>query len=181
MIPVKFFSSSGLTLSRLTPLISANFLHGGWFHIGANMLFLFIFGDNVEDSMGHFRYFFFYLLIGALSALAQAYSNPASAVPSLGASGAISGILGAYIMLFPRAKVYSLIFLFLFITVIEVPAYLFIGLWFLLQLASGISSITGTAQAGGIAYFAHIGGFLAGFILIIFFQKHKKVELVKYF
>ena len=180
LIPSRFLSSSGITLNRLTPLFSSMFLHAGLLHIGGNMLFLFIFGDNVEDSMGHFRYLFFYILVGLLSNLAHVYANPLSQVPSLGASGAISGVLGAYIFLYPRAKVSTLIFLIFFFWVLEVPAWFFLGLWFLLQIASGMNTAAGNSS-GGVAWWAHIGGFVSGFILVLFLRKRRRDTSLKYF
>lgn len=179
LTPSLFLGSNLLTASRLTPLFTSMFLHGGLLHIGGNMLFLFIFGDNVEDSMGHFRYLFFYILVGLLSNLAHIYANPLSSVPSLGASGAISGVLGAYIFLFPKAKVSTLIFLLFFFWSLEVPAWIFLGLWFMLQVVNSTSAAGN--NAGGIAYWAHIGGFVSGFILILFFRRKRKEDFLKYF
>lgn len=180
IVPSKFLSSNALSVDRLTPLFTSMFLHAGLLHIGGNMLFLFIFGDNVEDSMGHFRYFFFYILVGLLSNLAHIYTNPASSIPSLGASGAIAGVLGAYFLLYPRARVATLIFLLFFFQVIEVPAWFFLGLWFLLQIISSTAS-AGNASGGGVAWWAHIGGFASGMILILFFRKKQKEDFLKYF
>ena len=144
------------------------FLHGGWLHLGGNMLYLWIFGDNIEDRLGHFRYLIFYLLCGIIATLAHAVFNPASRMPSIGASGAIAGVLGAYLLLFPRARVTTLIPIFFFITVREIPAIIVLGLWFVLQLFVGVASlgVADTQQTGGVAYFAHIGGFVAGMALI---------------
>ena len=148
-----------------TPLTSM-FLHGGWFHLIGNMWFLWVFGNNVEDSMGRARYFFFYILSGLAAAAAQTFANPASPVPMVGASGAISGVMGAYIVLYPRVRVHMLVFLFIFITRIVVPAYLMLGYWFLIQLVGGGLS----GEEGGVAFWAHAGGFLAGALLIQFFR-----------
>jgi len=142
-------------------LLTSMFMHGGWAHIGGNMLFLFIFGDNVEKAFGHVRYLAFYLVCGLAASLAQAYSAPDSILPSLGASGAIAGVLAAYLVLFPTNRVRVLIGYF----VTSVPAIAMIGLWALIQFANGFGSTTVDAQAGGVAYFAHIGGFICGFIL----------------
>lgn len=179
VIPSRFLATDSLTISRLTPLFTSMFLHAGLLHIAGNMLFLFIFGDNVEDSMGHFRYFIFYILAGVLAGLAHIYTNSASAIPSLGASGAISGVLGAYILLFPAARVATLIFLLFFFYVIEIPAWIFLGLWFLLQVVSGASTVG--QNGAGVAFWAHIGGFVAGFILVLFFRKKRKDDFLKYF
>ncbi len=145
------------------------FLHGGFAHIGGNMLFLWIFGDNVEDRLGHVRFGVFYLACGLIANYAQALASPGLAVPTVGASGAIAGVLGAYLFLFPRARVLTLVFLGFFIDFIEVPALVYLPLWFLLQFVSGVASLGArtATQAGGIAFFAHIGGFLAGPLLLL--------------
>lgn len=161
-------------------LITSMFMHGGLAHILGNMLFLFIFGDNIEDAMGHTRYFFFYVLCGVLSGLAFVFSaylfEENLFIPSLGASGAISAVLGGYIVLFPRKRVY--IWVFFFFT-IAVPAFLAVGLWFVFQVVDSLGALGRTDQAGGgIAYAAHIGGFIAGLILIKMFVK-RKAALIK--
>ena len=143
-------------------LFSSMFMHGGWAHLGGNMLFLFVFGDNVERALGHLKYLAFYLVCGVIAAYAQIFSGPESVIPSLGASGAISGALAAYLVFFPQNRVRVLVG-FRFMT--EVPALLMIGLWALLQFVSGIGSIAVTDQTGGVAYWAHIGGFVAGLVL----------------
>jgi membrane associated rhomboid family serine protease len=151
--------------SWFTPLTSM-FLHGGWFHLIGNMWFLWVFGNNVEDSMGHFRYLFFYVLCGLAAAASQTLVNPSSAIPMVGASGAISGVMGAYVVLYPRVRVHMLVILGIFITRIVVPAYLMLGYWFLLQLVGG-----GLASGeGGVAFWAHAGGFVAGAVLISVFR-----------
>jgi membrane associated rhomboid family serine protease len=149
----------------ITPL-SSMFLHGGWFHLIGNMWFLWVFGNNVEDSMGHIRYLAFYILCGLAAAATQTYMNPSSPIPMVGASGAISGVMGAYIILYPRVRVHMLVILFVFITRIVVPAYVMLGYWFLIQLLGGGLS----AEQGGVAFWAHAGGFIAGAILIHFFR-----------
>jgi len=150
-------------------LITAMFLHAGWLHIGGNMLFLYIFGDNVEDRMGHLRYLIFYLLTGVLASLAHVFItamvavDPSSLlVPSLGASGAISGVLGGYLVLHPKRRVTVILFRFL----TDVPAYVAVGIWFAFQLISGLGVLGGGSQQGGIAYAAHVGGFVAGVALV---------------
>jgi len=148
-----------------TPL-SSMFLHGGWFHLIGNMWFLWLFGNNVEDSMGRFRYALFYVLCGLAAAAAQTVMGPSSVVPMVGASGAISGVMGAYVILYPFVRVHMLVVLVVFITRIAVPAYLMLGYWFLLQLLGGSAA----AGEGGVAFWAHVGGFLAGAILIFFFK-----------
>ncbi len=145
-------------------LLTAMFVHGGLLHLGGNMLFLWIFGDNVEDSMGHVKFVVFYLLTGLLASASHVLAAPNSTLPMIGASGAIAGVLGAYFVLYPRANVKTLIFLFVFVTIIQVPAVFFLGLWFLFQLLS-------SGSGGGIAWYAHIGGFLAGAFLIRFFAR----------
>src|SRR5213593_3758219 len=143
-------------------LFSSMFMHGGWLHLGGNMLFLFIFGDNVERLYGWLKYAVFYLICGLVAAYAQILSNPESVIPSLGASGAISGVLAAYLVNFPNNRVRVLVGL-RYVT--QVPALVMIGLWALLQFVSGIGSIAVTDQTGGVAYWAHIGGFIAGIVL----------------
>jgi len=150
-------------------LLTSMFMHGGWAHILGNMLFLWIFGDNVEDRLGHLRYLIFYLVCGVLASLAHVFTTVAFSsdpsgllVPSLGASGAISGVLGGYILLFPRNRVNVILFRFL----TTVPAYVALGLWFLFQFVSGIGLLGGGSQEGGVAYAAHVGGFVAGLVLI---------------
>ena len=150
-------------------LLFSMFMHGGWAHILGNMLFLWIFGDNVEDRIGHLRYLVFYLVCGVLASLAHVFmtaafsSDPSGLlVPSLGASGAISGVLGGYILLFPRNRVHVILFRFL----TTVPAYVALGLWFLFQFVSGIGLLGGGSQEGGVAYAAHVGGFVAGLVLV---------------
>src|SRR3954468_4923877 len=151
--------------SWYTPL-SSMFLHGGWFHLIGNMWFLWVFGNNVEDSMGHLRFLAFYLLCGLAAAASQTYMNPSSPIPMVGASGAISGVMGAYIVLYPRVRVHMLVILGFFITRIVVPAYLMLGYWFVIQLVGG--SLSG--EQGGVAFWAHAGGFIAGAILIHLFR-----------
>ena len=149
-------------------LFSSMFMHGGWMHIIGNMWFLWVFGDNVEDSMGSVRFVCFYLLCGLAAAAAQIATNPASTVPMVGASGAIGGVMGAYAFLFPRTKVHTLIFLGFFVTTFAVPAVYMLGYWFIIQLVQGGMSIGSTG--GGTAFWAHIGGFAAGIILINLFR-----------
>lgn len=141
-------------------LLTAMFIHGGLLHLVGNMLFLWIFGDNVEDVLGHFRYIIFYLVSGAVAGLAHVAAEPSSIMPMIGASGAIAGVLGAYFLLFPRAQVLTLVFLIFFVTVVRIPAVIFLGFWFLLQILS-------SGFGGGIAWYAHIGGFVAGAVMIL--------------
>src|SRR5579883_2187721 len=147
-------------------LITSMFMHAGWLHIGGNMLFLYIFGDNVEDRMGHLPYLAFYLFCGLVAAAAQIAVDPNSTIPSLGASGAIAGVLASYLVLFPMAGVRTIIFIFIFFTIVTLPAFILIGLWFLLQFFDGIAALSTVQQGmGGVAYFAHVGGFVAGLII----------------
>jgi membrane associated rhomboid family serine protease len=146
-------------------LLAHQFLHGGWFHIGANMLYLWIFGNNVEDRLGRPAYLLFYLGGGIVAALAQVAIDPASDIPLVGASGAIAAVLGAYVVMFPRARVLSIVFVVVFFQLIEVPAVLVLGLWFVLQVIDGLASMGVTDIVGGVAIFAHIGGFVAGMLV----------------
>ncbi len=152
--------------SSWVPVLTSMFLHGGWAHVGGNLLYLWIFGDNVEDRMGHGRYLFFYLACGTCAALAQTLANPGSTMPMVGASGAIAGVLGAYLLYYPHARVVTLVPIFFFIQLIEIPALFFLLLWFAMQLVNGAASLTReTAATGGVAWWAHLGGFAAGIVL----------------
>ena len=148
-------------------LFSSMFLHGGLWHLAGNMWSLWIFGDNVEDRLGHLRYLGFYVLCGVVAAVAHFWSDPTSAIPTIGASGAIAGIMGAYFVLYPRSRVLTLVFLIFYIDIIEVPAVVFLGFWFLMQLVSGVGALAATTQtSGGIAFWAHVAGFAVGAALI---------------
>lgn len=162
-VPARFLANPG---ADFITIFSSMFMHAGWLHIIGNMLYLFIFGDNVEDRFGHFRFLIFYLLCGVAATFAQLAFNTDSIIPSLGASGAIAGVLGAYIFMFPLARVTVLMGFF----IIPLPALVVIGFWIVLQIFSGIGSISDASQTGGIAYFAHIGGFFIGLILAPFFR-----------
>jgi membrane associated rhomboid family serine protease len=167
VIPFRFVHVFPRHPAELLTPISAMFLHGGWMHLLGNMLYLYIFGDNVEGTLGRRRYLLFYLACGALSFLAQVAFQSNSMVPNIGASGAIAGVLGAYFLLFPKARILTLVPLFFFFPVVEIPAFFFLGIWFLLQFMSGAATIGRTsALTGGVAWWAHIGGFLAGMILL---------------
>ncbi len=161
----------------LTPVTSM-FLHGGWFHILGNMWFLWIFGNNVEDSMGHGRFVVFYLLCGLAAAFAQVISSPASPVPMVGASGAIGGVMGAYVVLYPRVHVTLLIVLGFYVTTVVVPASFMLGYWFLIQLVGGAFA---PAEGGGVAFWAHVGGFAAGAALVFLFRNPKLVARHPYY
>ena len=153
--------------SEWLTIFTAMFMHGGWAHLLGNMLYLWIFGDNIEDRLGHGRFLLFYLLSGVAATFAQVAIDPNSTIPNLGASGAIAGVLGGYLLLYPRSQVTTLVFRF----VTRVPAVLVLGFWFVYQFFSGVFSLSTMAvSSGGVAFFAHIGGFVAGFLLIIPFQ-----------
>ena len=166
-VPNTFFNSI-LSIEAYIPIITSMFLHGGLAHIGGNMLYLWIFGDNVEDSMGKTRFIIFYFLCGGIAAISQGLVDPTSNIPMVGASGAIAGVLGAYLILYPRANVKCLIFIIIIIQMIRVPAFIVLGFWIFGQFFSAPFSLD---SEGGTAYFAHIGGFVAGMILIPFFKK----------
>jgi membrane associated rhomboid family serine protease len=173
-IPAVIFGHAQLpselsALPAFGTLISSMFLHGSWMHLIGNMLYLWIFGNNIEDVMGHMKYIVFYMMCGVLAALSHALIDPQSNIPMIGASGAISGILGAYLLLYPHARVLVLIPLGFFSRLMYVPAGVVLGLWFLMQLLSGGMSLG--HQGGGVAFFAHIGGFLVGMVLIGIFKK----------
>src|SRR5690606_33660823 len=154
--------------------LTSMFMHGSWLHIISNMWFLWIFGNNVEDAMGHVRFLVFYLLCGLAAAGLQVLSDPDSIVPMVGASGAIGGVMGAYILLYPRVHVHMLVFLGFFVTTLAVPAVVMLGYWFLLQLLSGFASVGG--QGGGVAFWAHVGGFVAGAILVLVFRDRRLLD-----
>jgi membrane associated rhomboid family serine protease len=162
-IPQRFLADPA---AGLLTIFASMFMHAGWVHLGGNMLYLWIFGDNIEDRFGHLKFLVFYVLCGIVATFAQLAFNPGSQVPNVGASGAIAGVLGAYILLFPGSRVKVLMGR----GVVAVPALVVIGLWILLQFVSGIGSISSTADTGGVAYMAHIGGFAAGFALSFLFR-----------
>jgi len=165
-IPSRFLANPG---GDFLTIFTSMFMHAGWLHIGGNMLYLWIFGDNVEDRFGHLHYLGFYLLCGIAATFAQLAFSMGSGIPNLGASGAIAGVLGAYIVLFPRRNVRVMVGS----GVSQMPALIVIGLWFVLQLFSGIGSIAETADTGGVAYMAHIGGFVAGVVLAFILRGNK--------
>ncbi len=145
-----------------TSVVASMFLHGGWLHFLGNMLYLWIFGDNVEDRLGHGGYLLFYLGCGAAAALGQVATQPYSIVPMVGASGAIAGVMGAYFVLFPHSRVLTAVFIFFFLDLIEIPAIFFLGIWFLMQFFSGFGSLGSNAAEGGVAFWAHVVGFIVG-------------------
>ena len=161
---------------RAPTLVSSMFLHGSWPHVIGNMWYLWIFGDNIEDRMGHARFLVFYLLCGILAALAHVAMRPGSVVPTIGASGAIAGVMGAYFVLFPHSRVLTLVPLIVFVEIVELPALLLLGFWFAMQIFSaGIGAITETGDSGGIAFVAHVAGFAAGAAGVVVFRK-KRVD-----
>lgn len=171
LIPARFFQDPS---ARLVDIFTSMFLHGSWGHVLGNVWFLYIFGDNVEDNMGHVRYFFYYLLMGLGAAAAQLAASPSSNLPMVGASGAIAGVLGGYFVLYPRARVLTLLFVIFFIRVVELPAFFFLGFWFLIQAMNGVGSLTAApirGEMGGVAWWAHAGGFAAGFAGIQIFRR----------
>jgi membrane associated rhomboid family serine protease len=155
-------------------VLTSMFMHGGWMHLIGNMWFLWVFGNNVEDSTGRGRFLAFYLLCGALAAATQIVSNPGSPIPMVGASGAISGVMGAYIVLYPKVRVHMLIFLGIFITTIRVPAYMMLGYWFLLQVLGTLPMLA--SEGGGVAFLAHAGGFVAGMLLVLLFRDQRLIQ-----
>lgn len=171
LIPARFLSDPDTTW---TTFFSSMFLHGGWFHIINNMWVLLIFGDNVEAGMGKIRYLIFYLLSGVAAGLLQSYILPSSMVPMIGASGAVAGVLGAYLILFPRSRIASLVPILFIFTIVEIPAMLFLIFWFVSQLYSGLGAIQGGGESG-IAWWAHIGGFIFGILVVSFFAVKRRM------
>jgi rhomboid family protein len=161
------FARHGITFGQaIVPMFTSMFLHGGWMHLLGNMLFLWVFGGSVEEALGHFQYLIFYFVCGVGSAAVHTVFNWGSKVPTIGASGAISGIMGAFIVLFPRSRVTTLIPLLLLFFTVRIPAYLMLGYWFFLQFFSGIASL-GMGDQGGVAWWAHVGGFILGALLVV--------------
>ena len=150
-------------------LLTSMFLHGGLFHVASNLLSLWIFGDNVEDRFGHGRFLVFYLLAGIAAALAQVWANPDSTIPLVGASGAISGVMGAYLVMYPQSRIHVLVFFIFYIDVIEVPAAVFLVIWFLLQILGGVGRVA--SESGGVAFWAHVGGFATGAAAALLFRR----------
>lgn len=190
VIPAKYFYEGMLLTNgkvvyfsdynRIIPLFSSIFLHGGWLHLFGNMLYLWIFGDNVEDRMGHFRYLIFYILCGLFASLTHIVMNSDSTIPTIGASGAIAGVLGAYMFLYPYAKVVVLIPIFIFFEAIQLPALFVLGLWFVMQLFQGTLALSVESSAtGGVAWWAHIGGFIFGAVAVHFFKKKSRKPLTR--
>ncbi|MEN3027027.1 MAG: rhomboid family intramembrane serine protease [Chlorobiota bacterium] len=167
--PVAFFQTPLLSWERWQPVLTSMFLHGGFMHIIGNMWYLWLFGDNVEDALGHGRFLLFYILCGIGAAVAHALTNPNSSIPTVGASGAISGVMGAYVLLFPHSRIITLVPLFITWFSLAIPAYVFLGVWALLQVYNGI--LLSAENMGGVAWWAHAGGFLAGMLLGPLFRR----------
>lgn len=178
--PIRIVTDWTNPLTLIT-LITATYLHGGWAHLIGNMIYLGIFGNNVEDRMGHVRFFIFYTLCGVLSGLAQVLAMPTSRIPAIGASGAIAGVLGAYLLLFPRARIRTLIPLIFIYTTVYLPAVVVLGGWFLVQFFNGLASINVDVQTGGVAWWAHIGGFIVGMLLMPLFRQKQPPAPSPYF
>ena len=185
IVPAKYFHLINIGsfnyLQRFYPFITSQFLHGGWLHLIGNVWFLWIFGNNVEYHFGRVKFLIFYLTCGILAGITHVYSNPASYIPTIGASGALAGVMGAYIMLYPRAKILTLIPIFFFIKLIEIPASVFLGVWFFIQFFNGALVLNISNTCCGIAWWVHIGGFVAGVIsILLFFPQRKKRYWVKH-
>jgi len=159
---------------QVSNLFTSMFLHGSWLHLLGNMWFLWLFGNNIEDSMGRARFVVFYLVCGLAAALAQVVANPASGVPMVGASGAISGVMGAYLVLYPRVRVFTMVPLGFFLTSVALPAWVMLGYWMLIQFVGGLTALGGK-EGGGVAFWAHVGGFVAGLVLIKLFAQSNNV------
>lgn len=177
MIPANI--TTAFTVENLRPVITSMFMHAGWVHLLANMLYLWIFGDNIEDRLGHFGYLNFYLAGGFAAAALHVLINPLSTVPTVGASGAIAAVLGAYLVLYPKARIYTFIPIGYWAQLRLVPAAVVLGLWFVLQLFSGFATLGGGSDVGGTAFWAHIGGFVFG-VLIGFLFKPRETSELKY-
>ena len=174
-VPVAGYGHVLIESDPLTTLFTAMFMHGGWLHLGGNMLYLWIFGNNVEDRLGHFRFLAFYLVGGLVATLAHLLTGPNSALPLVGASGAVAAVLGAYFRLYPRARVKCLLFIIIFFTMIELPASLVLGWWIVIQVINGLLGL-GAGVGGGVAWFAHIGGFFAGMLLLALMGVKKRTR-----
>lgn len=177
LVPARYFDRSvaaHFTVGeQALPFLTTMFLHGGWLHLIGNMWILYIFGDNVESALGHAGYLFFYLMCGIMASLIHLVLNFNSSLPTIGASGAIAGIMGAYFVLYPRARILTFVPIFFFFTLIEVPAFVFLGFWFVMQFFSGAFALAG-GNFSGIAWWAHIGGFVAGILLLFLFRRERR-------
>ncbi|MDD5765435.1 MAG: rhomboid family intramembrane serine protease [Candidatus Marinimicrobia bacterium] len=176
VVPAQLFRNG--ILASLIPFFTSLFLHGGVAHLGGNMLYLWIFGDNIESTLGHFKFFIFYLVCGIMASLTQVMINPASEAPIIGASGAISGILGAYLIRYPRAKIQVLFWFVIFFQRFWIPAVYVLGIWFAIQLSNGLGALS-FRQQGGVAWFAHIGGFISGIALLLGMEPYERKRLWK--
>jgi membrane associated rhomboid family serine protease len=181
VIPAVLFGEKELAPAlHLVPaeatLITSMFLHGGWMHLIGNMLYLWIFGNNIEDAMGHVRFIVFYVICGLVAVLTQAFQDPSSSVPTIGASGAVSGVLGAYLMLYPRSRILVLVFLGFFVTTFRLQALYVLGIWFIMQ---ALNAAVGGPASGGVAWWAHIAGFITGALLIHLFKQRDRVNHVR--
>jgi membrane associated rhomboid family serine protease len=173
----EFIATYGLIPARFhfANLVTSMFLHGGWMHLLGNMWFLWVFGDNVEDALGHGKFFVFYMLCGIAAGATHLFFSGDSRLPTVGASGAIAGVMGAYMVKFPHNRVVTLVFVFFFVTFVDVPALVMLGYWFVIQLVSGVGTIGYShLSQGGVAWFAHVGGFVAGMILISIMGTHQR-------
>jgi len=176
LIPRRFIYWQGDPFDpmRFLPLFTSMFWHGGWLHLIGNMLYLWIFGDNVEDRLGHLRYLLFYVLAGAAAGITHVALSPSSNLPTVGASGAIAAVLGGYLVTYPRARVLTLIPIFIFPWFVEIPAFIYLAFWFLMQLLEGIGSLGMQVETGGVAVWAHVGGFVAGVVLMKLLQPSRR-------
>ncbi|MEC9491887.1 MAG: rhomboid family intramembrane serine protease [Flexistipes sp.] len=172
LIPLKVFAPFEIVpaIEKIYPFFTSMFLHGGWFHLISNMYFLFIFGDNVEDDLGHVKYLFVYIMFGLAAAITQVIMFSNSGIPTIGASGAVAGVMGYYFIRYPHATVKTLVIFIFFITIVDIPAIIFLGVWFFIQFISG-STQAAVASGGGIAWWAHIGGFFSGILICIINRK----------
>jgi membrane associated rhomboid family serine protease len=177
IVPAKYFWLADTHPSdygdRFIPFFSSMFLHGGWMHVIGNMWYLWIFGDNVEDRFGRIGFIGFYLLCGLTAGLTHVYLSPDSAIPTIGASGAIAGVMGAYMVLYPASRVVTMIPLMVFFPIVEIPAVFFLGFWFLMQFFQGTVSSVAAQNVGGVAWWAHFGGFAVGALIAVFFRRRK--------
>ncbi len=155
-------------------LFTSMFMHGGFFHIFGNMLYLWIFGNNIEDVLGHGKFVIFYLFCGIIAALSHTITNPSSTIPMVGASGAVSGVLGAYLILYPHARIHTIIFLGFFVQTVRIPALIVIGFWAIIQVVNGL--VASGVNQGGVAWFAHVGGFLSGLFIILLWRKRRPMQ-----
>lgn len=185
LVPLKvshFFDIPEITVGdAFVPFFTSMFLHAGWLHVIGNMWYLWIFGDNVEDRVGHIRFFLFYILCGLGAAVTHVLFNSSSGIPVVGASGAVAGVLGAYLLCYPRARILTLVPIFIFLTTIEIPAYFFLAFWFLMQFLSGAMSIAArVGDAGGVAWWAHVGGFIVGILMIRRMRRSPRSRQTRY-